>query len=80
MIYYEKSGLQGGHNSILHSLDSIAYQNEISNRLERLKTQNNGKLSNEDEAAFYKTVDHDLYSEVNQELMDKIMHMFHNAI
>lgn len=78
--YYESFGLQGGHESILCSLEAIAYQNEVKSRLEKLKIDKGGKLTYEEQVAFYESVDHDLYSGVNEKLMAEIISLFNESI
>ena len=53
---------------------------EIADRLKRMEIEKGDTLSYEEKCEFYKTVDHRLYSEVNHELMDKILELFNNQI
>lgn len=78
--YYEALGLQGGHGSILFSVNAIAYQNEVKSRLEKLSLQKGGNLTYADRVDFFKTVDSELYSEVNKDLMDLIIATFNDAL
>lgn len=78
--YYEGAGLQGGHESILYSINAIAYQNEVQSQLEKTKNQKHEKFTYEKEVEFFKGINHELYSEVNQDLMMKIVNMFNNAL
>ena len=80
VIYYETVGLQGDHNNIWHSIDSIAYQNKVSSGLKKLEIEKGSKLSKEEKITYYNTVNHTLYSEVNGELMGQILQMFDNAL
>lgn len=77
--YYVGYGVHGDHNNIWHSKESALYQMEISSRLKLLEKQKGESLSYEEKCEFYKTVDHRLYSEVNPELMEKIVDLFDNA-
>ena len=77
--YYVGKGLQGGHDSVWHSMESIVYQNEVESERRLLEMQKGGKLSYEQEAEFTSTLDHDLYSAVNVELMQQILEMFNSA-
>lgn len=80
VLYYEGLGLQGGHESILFSMNGIVYQNEVKSRLEKLRQQKGGKLAYEDKVEFFETVNHELYSEVNKGLMDLIITMFNESL
>ncbi len=78
--YLECFGLQGGHDTLWHSIDAIAYQKKVESQLEKLKIEKKRKLTNEEKAEFYKTVNHDLYSAVNEELMREIILTFNSAL
>ncbi len=78
--YYFGRGLNGSHTNIWHSERSAIYQLQVASDLKLLKMQKGGDLTEEELAEFYKTVDHALYSEVNYELMDKIVLFFEKAI
>ena len=80
VVYYTGYGIHGDHNNIWHSTDSAIYQMEIADRLKRMEIEKGDTLSYEEKCEFYKTVDHRLYSEVNHELMDKILELFNNQI
>lgn len=79
VIYYEGKGLQGGHDSIWHSTEAVMYQNEVAEWLKNLEKQKGSKLTEKEMVEFYKTIDHQLYSEVNRELMDLIIKTFDGA-
>lgn len=76
VTYYVGEGLQGSHTGIWHSLASEEYQLQVRENLRALEKEKGGKLTYEEKAAFYGTVNHALYSEVNAELMDQIVKMF----
>ncbi|MBR2988203.1 MAG: alpha/beta fold hydrolase [Clostridia bacterium] len=78
--YYEGLGLQGGHESILNSINAIVYQNKVKSNLQKLKMENGGKLTRQQEIEFFQSVNHQLYSEVNCELMDKIIATFNSTL
>lgn len=78
--YYETYGLQGEHVSILYSIPAIAYQNEIKNKLNILKTQKGKDLTNDDLVEFNNSVNHALYSEINPELVAKILALFNSSL
>lgn len=78
--YYIGKGLQGGHNSILNSTLAIIYQKELESEKKLLELKNQKELSYEQKQAFNKTINHELYSEVNEKLMSMILEMFNNAL
>ena len=73
--YYVGEGLQGSHTGIWHSVKSEEYQQQVKAELKALQ-KTKGELTYAEKAAFYATVDHALYSEVNEELMRQIVKMF----
>ncbi|MBQ8394283.1 MAG: alpha/beta fold hydrolase [Clostridia bacterium] len=74
--YYIGKGLQGSHYGIWHSKESMMYQNEIESELKLKQMEKGEKLSHEEKVEYYKTVDHTLYSAVNQDLMKQVIDMF----
>ncbi|MBR1975281.1 MAG: alpha/beta fold hydrolase [Clostridia bacterium] len=74
--YYIGKGLQGSHDGIWHSKEALLYQAEVESELKLLEMEKGSALSYEEKVEFYKTVDHKLYSAVNEELMDQIIKMF----
>lgn len=83
VFYYDGYGTQGDHNNIWHSTESANYQQQVASELNSLKKQkqkNGEELSQTELAEFYQSVDHALYSQVNKELMDKIVSLFDNAL
>lgn len=80
VIFYEKTGLQGGHNEIWHSIASLEYQNEVALGLENLQAEKGEDLTAEEIVKYYQGVDHTLYSEINGELFAKILEMFHGEL
>ena len=76
VTYYVGTGTQAGHNTILHSQRAVAYQKQVEKDLKRLKKEYDRELTQEEKAEFCKGVDHALYSEVNEELMQAIVDMF----
>jgi cephalosporin-C deacetylase-like acetyl esterase len=76
VIYYDGVGTYGDHNNIWHSQESALYQKQVESELKSLRRQKGEKLTNEEKAAYYATVNHALYSEVNKPLLDKIIKMF----
>lgn len=78
--YYIGKGLQAGHDSIWHSEESAIYMEQVKNDLKRLEDRKGDDLTHEELAAYNKTVDHELYSEINKELFQKILQMFDKAV
>ena len=76
VTYYVGTGAQAGHNTILHSERAVAYQKQVEKELKRLKKECDRDLTQEEQTAFCKAVDHALYSEVNEEMMQAILNMF----
>lgn len=77
VTYYVGNGAQAGHNTILHSERAVAYQKQIATELKQLKKKLDRELTQEEKATFCKHVDHALYSEINEELMQAILDVFH---
>ncbi len=78
--YYIGTDAQAGHNTILHSLRAIAYQEKVEKDLKRLKKEYDRELTQEEQTEFCSGVDHALYSEVNMEMMQEILNMFNKTI
>ncbi len=76
VVYYDGYGLQGDHNNIWHSFEAAEYQNKVAEGLKALKKAKGKKLTIDEKAAYYRNVDHRLYSEVNEKLLSKIIEMF----
>lgn len=79
VIYYIGKGLQGGHNSILHSHKAIIYQKEIESDIKLNEMQTKKEMNYSQKQEFNKTINHELYSSVNEELMDMIIDMFNKT-
>ena len=80
VVYYTGYGVHGDHNDIWHSKQSVLYRMEIADRLRHMEIEKGGALTYKERCEFYKTVDHRLYSEINYELMDKILELFNKAL
>ena len=78
--YYIGKGVQGDHNNIWHSKEAALYQMEVKSDLKLLEMQKGDKLSSSEIAEYYKTVNHELYSMVNQELMAQVVEMFDSTL
>ena len=76
VTYYIGKGLQGSHDGIWHSKESLVYQSEVESELKLLQIEKGDELTTQEKADFYQTVDHKLYSAVNEELMNKIIKTF----
>lgn len=74
-VYYT-DGLQGTHTGVWHSLDAEQYAAEVKAQLARLEAEKGDDLTDEEKAAFYRTVDHRRYSAVNEELFTEIFRIF----
>ena len=80
VTYYIGTGIQAGHNTILHSPRAIAYQEKVKKDLKLLKKQYDRDLTQEELTEFCNGVDHTLYSEINMEMMQEILNMFNKAL
>ena len=80
MTYYIGTNAQAGHNTILHSLRAVAYQEMVEKALKQRKKEYDRDLTQAEMTEFCNGVDHALYSEVNGELMQAIVNMFHKAL
>ncbi len=80
VAYYFGKGLQGDHNNIWHSEAAACYQLKVASDLMLMEIQKGKPLTNKEKAEYYKTVDHKLYSEVNDELMKSIIDLFNQAL
>ncbi len=78
--YYLGKGLQGGHDTIWHSQRAVTYQTQVKNKLKLLEKQKEDELSEQELKAFYKTVDHELYSEVNYDLLRRVVALFDSTL
>lgn len=78
--YYIGKGLHSHHDNIWHSIESCAYQEEVKTDLKLLEMKKDDKLSDEEKKEYYKTINHRLYSEVNKELMERIIMMFNRTL
>ena len=78
-VYYGK-GLQGSHTGIWHSQEAEAYVLQVQQLLQSLEQQKGAPLTEGEMAAFYETVDHRLYSDVNAELIALIFETFEKGM
>lgn len=78
-VYYGR-GSQGTHTGIWHSLDAEEYVREVESDLTLLAFEKGAALTDDEKRAYYETVDHRLYSEVNEELLSLIIETFHKGL
>ena len=78
--YYVGKGVHGDHVNIWHSKESACYQLEVASELKYLEFSKGRELSYDEKVEFYKTVNHKLYSAVNEELMALIVETFESAL
>ena len=72
--YYCGTGIRGGHDNVWHSERSAQYRSDLEGEIKRVKKDKT--MSYEEKAAFFEGIDHRLYSEINEELFEKIIKMF----
>ena len=72
--YYCATGVQGGHDTVWHSNASCEYRSGLESKIKSV--QKDKTIPYEAKAAFCEGIDHQLYSEVNSELFQKIVKMF----
>lgn len=65
--------------NIWHSNEAIIYQKQIESELKLMEIEKKDKLSEEEIKSFNKTVNHKLYSAVNEELLNMIIAMFSDS-
>jgi len=80
VTYYIGTDAQAGHNTILHSLRAVAYQDKVEKDLKRMKDKYDRDLTQAEMTKFCNGVDHALYSEVNVEMMQAILNMFNKVL
>lgn len=74
VFYYDATGIQGGHDTLWHSVQAAEYQKRLEPEIKLVKK--NKSMSYEDKVAFFNGIDHRLYSEVNLDLLDRIATIF----
>ena len=79
LSYHIGKGLRGGHDSIWHSGEAIAYQMEIESELKLMRMKKGSALDNSERAAFLDGINHRLYSAPCKELTEKIASVFEKA-
>ncbi len=78
--FYLKKGLQGGHDSILHSERANIYRKQIEQKKPFSVKKSGSDLFDESIVNYYKNINHELYSEINIELIDEIINIFDKTI
>lgn len=78
-VYYG-TGSQGTHTGIWHSREAEEYVRTVESELKLLAWQKGDELTYEEKVAFYQTVDHRLYSDVNRELVDLMLETFEKGL
>lgn len=77
--YYIGEGEQGSHTGIWHSTAAERYRMELEERISSLEERMGREMTDGERRDFYSTVDHRLYSEVNPELLARIIELYNNA-
>ena len=72
-VFFTTTGNQGGHSSLWHSVRSNKYQDEVDKNIKKMKLKGKKK---EEIAEYVSSVDHYLYSEINQELFDSVLQTY----
>lgn len=80
VTYYWGRGSQGTHTGIWHSDAAEEYVRKLESDVRRFEIEKGRKMTAEERAAFTATVDHRLYSEVNGELITKILETFRKGL
>jgi pimeloyl-ACP methyl ester carboxylesterase len=80
VTYYFGRGSQGTHTGIWHSDAAAEYQRKVASDLRMLEMERGRELTVEEKTVFYQSVDHRLYSEVNEELMELIFDTLERAL
>lgn len=78
-VYYG-TGSQGTHTGIWHSREAEEYVRTVASELALLAFEKGEALTDAERAAFYETIDHRLYSEVNAELVTMILDTFNAGV
>ena len=81
ITYYFGTGLLAKHCSILYSENSNEYQEEVNDELKRIEKEykRDKDTQYQEKEKYLKSVNHYLYSEINQPLFDQIIKIFNDA-
>lgn len=80
VFYYVTTKEQAGHETILHSLKAIDYQKKVKEMFEDFEDEIDDDLTEEQLTEFCNKIDHSLYSQVNEELMNKVIKLFNSTL
>ena len=80
LTLYWGRGYQGSHTGIWHSDAAEAYRAELSAKRQAIEEQLGRAMTDSDLRAFYSDVDHALYSQVNQELLNLMFATFDQGL
>lgn len=75
-IFYTTKGIFGDHTDIMLSLDAILYRKEVESDLNLYQHKLGRTLTDDDKREFYKTIDHERYSNVNEDVLGKILNLY----
>ena len=75
-IFYPMKGIFGDHNDIMLSLDAILYRKEVESDLNIYIHEHGGIDSDDLRREFYKTINHERYSNPNEDVLAKILSMY----
>ena len=78
--YYVGHDKQSGHDTIWHSDRAVEYQDYIEGEIKKVKKHDNQHDDINEVAVYCMTINHALFSEINEELFDKIATMFDTAL
>lgn len=78
-LYWGK-GSQGSHTGIWHSVESEEYQRQIAGCIKKMEMELGRELTSSEKAEIYATVDHNLYSQVNLQLIELIIQTFEKGL
>lgn len=78
--YYIGKGLRSGHSDIMYSEEAIAYRMEIQSEILLREMKTGRRLSANDKAELYRSIDHRLYSRPNRELVELIISTFREGL
>lgn len=74
--FFTTKGVFADHNDIMLSLDAILYRKEVESDLNIYVHENGNVLTDDIKRKFYKTIDHERYSNVNEDVFKKILDMY----
>ena len=78
--YYIGKGLHGDHTEILYSINAINYRRTIKSDLKLLEMKKKESLTDDEKREYYKSVNHSLYNEVNEDLMKEVIKLYESTL